>query len=185
MYSTAVFSGLRAGELAGLRWDDVSFDRRLITVQRSYKSTTKSGELRHVPLLDGLLEVLKEWRLQSKGPLVFPNYAGNMHRKSDYIFQETLHRVLDRARFPKVERRGKLTWYITWHGTRHSFASHWMMRSGDLFKLQRILGHADSVTTQRYAHLAPSAFDQDHARFSGLAPGRVAEVIPLVSPTGA
>lgn len=37
LYSTAVYSGLRLGELAALRWDDVDFDRRLIIVQRSFE----------------------------------------------------------------------------------------------------------------------------------------------------
>ena len=41
---------------------------------------------------------------------------------------------------------------------RHTFASHWVMKSGDLFKLQKILGHADQQMVQRYAHLAPEAF---------------------------
>jgi integrase len=36
LYATAVYTGLRAGELAGLHWDDVDFERRLITVQRSF-----------------------------------------------------------------------------------------------------------------------------------------------------
>ncbi len=40
-----------------------------------------------------------------------------------------------------------------------------MMRGGDLFRLQKILGHKSSEITMRYAHLAPDAFRQDHDRF--------------------
>lgn len=48
--ATAIFTGMREGKLAGLRWDDVDFERRLITVQRSYEGATKSGEVRYVPI---------------------------------------------------------------------------------------------------------------------------------------
>jgi DNA invertase Pin-like site-specific DNA recombinase len=37
LYATAVFTGMRAGELGGLRWDAVDFERRLLTVQRSFR----------------------------------------------------------------------------------------------------------------------------------------------------
>src|SRR5262249_28384312 len=42
LYTTAVFTGMRAGELAALQWDDLDFEKRLITVQRSFEGPTKS-----------------------------------------------------------------------------------------------------------------------------------------------
>ncbi|MCO5113007.1 MAG: tyrosine-type recombinase/integrase [Bdellovibrionaceae bacterium] len=41
------------------------------------------------------------------------------------------------------------------HDFRHTFASHYMMNGGNLFDLQKFLGHADIKMTQRYAHLCP------------------------------
>ena len=163
MYATAVYTGMRAGELCGLRWEDVSLDRRLICVRRSYdKVATKNGDIRHVPILDPLLTVLKEWRLQNPLPYVFPNELGGMNRSSARILQEILHRVLERAKFPKG--------YITFHDLRHTFASHWMMRSGDIFRLQKILGHKSPQMTQRYAHLCPDVFAEDYGRLVDLVP---------------
>lgn len=46
------------------------------------------------------------------------------------------------------------------HILRHSFASHFMMNGGNLFKLQKILGHSDIKMTMRYAHLAPGYLDE-------------------------
>jgi integrase len=166
LYATAIYTGMRAGELAGLKWSCVSFERRLITVQASYDGPTKAGDVRYVPLLDPLLPVLREWRLKVQGDLVFPNEAGNMHSSSARAFQEVLHRVLDRAGFPDVlSMSGESQRYITFHGLRHTFASQWMMSGGDIFKLQRIGGWKSFEMVQRYAHLAPHAFAEDWGRF--------------------
>jgi integrase len=60
LYATAIYTGMRAGEIAGLRWADVDFERRLITVQRSFEGPTKSGRIRHVPILNALLPILRQ-----------------------------------------------------------------------------------------------------------------------------
>jgi len=101
MYRLAVYTGLRAGELAGLQWRDVDFGQRILTVRRSYdRQTTKSGRIRRVPILDPVLPVLKGWKLRHSGTWVFTNQIGNVIQPSTRIFQEVLHRVLDRAGFP-------------------------------------------------------------------------------------
>lgn len=165
LYATAIYTGLRAGELAGLRWAHVDFDRRLITVQHSYLGPTKAGDVRYVPIVDALLPILRNWRLACGTDLVFANQAGRMLTKSARIFQEVLKRVLDRAGFVHGIRGGRERNYIVFHDLRHTFASHWVMRGGDIFKLQKILGHKSMVMTMRYAHLAPDAYVADHARF--------------------
>ncbi|MEI9936271.1 MAG: site-specific integrase [Pseudomonadota bacterium] len=167
LYATAIYTGMRKGELAALHWDDVDFERRLITVQRSFDGPTKAGDVRHVPIVNALLPCLRAWRLRTSNDLLFSNEVGSMRDPASRIFQETLHRVLNRAEFPRVSRAGKLRWYITFHGLRHTFASHWVMRSGELFKLQKILGHKSVQMTMRYAHLAPEAFSEDWDRFGG------------------
>ena len=102
-YATALYTGMRAGELCGLRWEDVDLDRRLITVKRSYANDfTKTGSIRHVPILTPLLRLLRTWRLRSPGPWLFPNTAGNVRQPSDRILQETWKRTLDRAEIPRI-----------------------------------------------------------------------------------
>jgi len=168
LYSTAIFTGLRQGELAGLRWQDVDLEKRLITVQRSFRGPTKAGDVRYVPILDPLLAILKEWRAKSSGLFLFCNSLGKPHTPSARIFQEVLHEVLKRAGFPEsVSDLGEIRRYIVFHDLRHTFASHWMMRGGDIFKLQRILGHKDIKMTMRYAHLSSCAFALDYSRFEG------------------
>lgn len=167
--ATALFTGLRAGELAGLRWVDINFETRRICVQRSFDKPTKSGEIRYVPILDSLMKVLVEWR--SHGVVceyVFPSQAGTMLLESGRIFQETFKRVLDRGEFPKRMIGGKEKYYITFHDLRHTFASHWMMKGGDIYRLQSILGHQSIEMTQRYAHLSPHIYKEDYGRLNSL-----------------
>ncbi len=164
MYATAVYTGLRQGELAALTWDRVELTRRLITVDRSFDGPTKSGDVRRVPILDVLLPILRDLRLQVPGNLLFPNQVGAMFQPKDRIFCERFRRVLTAAGFEKPVGKRQVH-YIRFHDMRHTFASHWMMQGGDLFKLQKILGHKTTELTLRYAHLSPDAFAGDLARF--------------------
>jgi integrase len=177
-YATALLTGLRAGELAGLRWDDIDFAGNLVHVKRSYDGPTKSGSPRYLPIQDELAPILKAWRLHTSGPLVFPNKAGNMLERKARIFSETLRRVLKRAGF--TER------YLSFHALRHTFASHWMMTGGDLYKLQMALGHHSPEMTQRYAHLSPAVYAADRSRLSALVPkAEGADVIAFERKSGA
>ena len=182
MYATAVYTGARAGELAALQWDDIDLERRLITIERSFTGVTKSDDVRHAPILDPLLPILRSWRLRNPLPLVFPNQAGTMMGESARAFQELFHRVLARAGFPNARRGGKERPYIRFHDLRHTFASHWMMSGGSIFRLQKILGHKSTQMTMRYSHLAPDAFADDYGRLAETAPVR-ADVLPFEART--
>lgn len=161
LYSTAVFTGLRQGELAGLQFSDIDFERNLIVVQRSYDGPTKSDKVRYVPLMANLKPLLASWRDKNTSEHVFMNQNNKMHVAGSRVFKQIFFRVLKRAGFQQISQNGKRKNYICFHDLRHTFASHWMMNGGDLFKLQRILGHQDSKMTQRYAHLSPKAFADD------------------------
>jgi integrase len=180
MFATAIYTGARAGELAALRWDDVNFEQRLIRIERSFDGPTKAEDLRFVPILDALLPTLRAWKLRCPGALLFPNETGGMYGSSGRIFQEVFHRVLDQAGFPKAKKpNGGTRWYITFHGLRHSFASHWMMAGGDIFRLQKILGHKSMQMTERYSHLAQGVYVADYGRLGSAPDLEVAEVLPL------
>jgi integrase len=182
LYATALYSGLRAGEIAALQWGDIDLDARRITVQRSFTGPTKTDRVRYVPIFDALLPVLRSWKLRHPGNLVFTNESGGMFGESARVFQEVLHRTLDAAGFPKTANNsGRTKRYIVFHGLRHTFASTWVRNGGDIFRLQRLLGHTTVTMTQRYAHLAPDAFAGDFGRLGdadAFAPAS-ATVVPL------
>jgi integrase len=171
LFATAIYTGLRAGELFGLEWSDVDFSRRLITVRRSWnKETTKSGKTRHVPILNVLRAILAEWKLESEGRWVFPTSTGTQHTPTPRVTKGVLQETLKVAGLPRMR----------FHDLRHSFASQWVANGGDLFKLQKILGHADQQMVMRYAHLAPDAFRDDLNIFGSKPPAvEAGEVVKL------
>lgn len=57
--------------------------------------------------------------------------------------------------FRKFLKLAEVNQYYRIHDLRHTFASHFMMNGGDIYDLQKILGHSSLEMTQRYAHLAP------------------------------
>lgn len=157
LVGVALGTGMRVDEILHLHWDDVDLAGRLITVQRGRQGTTKSGEARQVPILDATLAVLQARALRRGGAvLVFPSRTGKVRAKPHV-----------NTTFRAAVRRAELSERLRFHDLRHTFASHWVMNGGDIFRLSKVLGHKDvRITQQTYAHLAPEAWAQDYHRVS-------------------
>lgn len=147
----AVHTGLRKGELLGLRWQDVDLATQRLTVARSYAATPKSGKTRHLRLPSACVPVLQKWRTScpvSADGRVFP-----VHRQS-----------LDAWTPELLAAAGCHVPAHPWHAMRHTFASHFIMAGGNILTLQKILGHSDVKMTLIYAHLAPDFLGQEMER---------------------
>jgi integrase len=168
---TAIFTGLRASELRGLRWEDVKLKRGEINVHqradRFHKighPKSEAGE-RTIPLLPMVANALREWMLQCpKGELdlVFPNGRGHIESHSN-ILKRALHPVQIAA---GVTKAGKAK-YTGLHALRHFYASWCINRRADgglelpLKVVQSRLGHASiQMTADRYGHLFPRGDDR-------------------------
>jgi len=97
LFATAVFTGMRKGELAGLRKADVNFTAGLINVRRSYDNeTTKGMRAAAVPIATELRPHLEAAIKASPSDLVFPDSEGRMLRE-DLPLHKLLRRALGRA----------------------------------------------------------------------------------------
>ncbi len=156
----AIYTGMRKGEIFGLRWQDVNLDTGRLTIAHSYESTPKSGKVRHLRLPSVLVPVLRQWREHcpktSRGLLCPVPDKGGWHMSMSVGKTHGLPELLKAANCQCVAR--------CWHMLRHTFASHYMMAGGSLLALSKILGHSSMTMTMIYAHLAPDYLDREMER---------------------
>jgi integrase len=131
----ALFTGMRKGEILNLRWSDIDLSGGNILVQES-----KGGEPRQIPMNDLLKKMFIEMRSRTSGNHIFLNCHGEPYRDI-------------RSAFSKSLKRAGISDF-TFHGLRHTFASHLIMTGADLVTVKELLGHKSIQMTMRYAHLS-------------------------------
>lgn len=168
LFYTALATGMRRGELMGLRWSDVDFARSQLTVARSVVSMsgnphvsepkTAAGK-RVITLSTDVVDLLKQQRLaQVVGEeLVFVSKAGT------FLQPVSIKRVFERyAALAKVPR-------IRIHDLRHTSASLLIRNNVPVKVVSDRLGHADSSFTLRtYVHVF-----EDQKRAAALSMGEM------------
>lgn len=156
---TAAMTGLRQSELLGLRWRDVDWSAQRIRVRNAWVRGEHSAEgksdlstRRSVPMADRLARELDRWSRRTL-------YGA----EDDLVFAHPQSgRPLDRT---KLTRRFKAACAdagvrpVRFHDLRHTFATRLAASGQPMRTIQEFLGHADSKTTQIYAHYAPSAHE--------------------------
>ena len=136
----ALNTGMRKGEILGLTWDRVDLKHGFILLEQD---DTKNGERREIPINDAVRAALQSLVRRLDIPYVFYDH-------------ETGTRYLDVKRgFNGACRRAGIRDFH-FHDTRHTFASHLVMKGIDLTTVKGLLGHKTLSMTLRYAHLAPS-----------------------------
>ena len=177
----AVFCGLRASELRGLRWIDVDFEARQINVNQRADIYHKIGKLksksayRSIPCPSLVLNGLREWKLQCpQGDmgLVFPNGLGRVEALSN-IMQRGFDPIQIAAGVVvqklAVDASGQpMTTTVAkygLHALRHACASLWIEGGKNPKAIQTLMGHSTiQMTYDVYGHLfADAEADQKSA----------------------
>jgi integrase len=130
----ALSTGMRRGELLGLRWSEVDLDRGLARL-----IDTKNGEARAVTLTPTVRARLKDRK--PKTGLVF-HAPGEPDRPLD-----------PRGAFETACERAGLTDFV-WHDLRHTTASYLAMSGATLAEIAAVLGHKTLAMVKRYSHLS-------------------------------
>lgn len=155
----ALFTGLRRGELFKLKWDDVDFERGMITLRNP-----KGGKTTSLPLSPQALDVLRS--LDVSSAFVFPGENGEQ-------------RVDFKLPWLRIRKAAGLPADFRFHGLRHHFASTLVSNGVDLSVVRELLTHKSIATTQRYAHLAPDVVKDAAAKAGELLSGKKKTVTPL------
>ena len=154
---TAIFTGMRQGELLGLTWDSINWIKMKIKVDKNYThgrvGTTKTNQIRYVDISKELARILKEWRLacpNGEYNLVFPNNQGQ--------YQDAQN-MLKRRFKPSLQRAGIDD--IRFHDLRHTYASLLLAQGAPMKYVQHQLGHASiTMTMDLYTHMLPEVNEQ-------------------------
>ena len=155
-------TGLRTGELVGLKWEDIDFSKKAIRIQRSMEYRYSVGEwrigepkskagYRTIPLTDETIRILTEQKEKNKNikkiqeewyEFIFLSRKGEPVKNSAY--DTALFKICDKA---KINR-------FSMHVLRHTFATR-CIEGGMMPKtLQKILGHSNiGITMNLYVHI--------------------------------
>jgi integrase len=132
-----ILTGARLGEILGLRWEHIDWQRGL-----AHLSDSKTGE-KSLYLSPAAIEVLRSLVRQQGNPYVLP---GRHHGKP---------LINPRKPWTRLCRQAELEG-VRLHDLRHTYASMGVALGLSLPILGKLLGHQQAATTQRYAHLAPN-----------------------------
>lgn len=146
--ATAVYTGLRKGNVLSLRWKDVDLQQGVIKVLE-----TKTGKTRNIVLNSDMISLLKG--LPVRGEYVFPGMNGKPFKDVKRSFQTALNEAgIEQSE----DRRQK----IVFHTLRHTCISLLTERGADTTMVKNYVAHASEEMTERYTHLS-----EEYARRTG------------------
>ena len=156
LYYVELATGLRRGELLGLKWEDLDLERGSLRVRRQIaringevvKTPLKTkNAYRTLPLAKDTIDVLDQQKKKvGASPWVFPGPTGGPMSPDSVLHM--LHRVLKRAGLPRVR----------FHDLRHTFATLALQNGVDVKTVSGMLGHYSAgFTLDTYAHVTTSA----------------------------
>lgn len=153
IFFTMLDCGLRASELCGLTMEDVDWS------QQTMRVLGKGNKERLVPFGNACRRVLSQWATR----------RGNLD--IDQFFVTCYGTELNRYRLRQMVARRCEVAKITGvrcspHTFRHTFAVMYLRAGGDVFSLQKLLGHSDLTMTRRYAELSQTDVQSKHRQFS-------------------
>lgn len=154
LYATAVNTGMRRGELCGLRWSAVDFKNGNLEISHirdrfGGRDTTKTKKRRVIPMTMEVRRILLEYKKS--------RIASADH---DYVFCRPDGAPINPQHFYRVfgaaQRRAGMSKRITFHDLRHTAASNCAMTGIGREVVQELLGHSSLHMTGRYSHLSQS-----------------------------
>jgi integrase len=166
VFEVVVLTGLRRGEITGLRWSDVDLAARKVVVRRNRVTVngrvqeqnapkTKAG-LRTVALSEFATATLLAWQLRQAQEA---ENAAEAWRTQGHVFTMEDGRALDPAYITRLFQKlrkgaGQELPAISFHGLRHCAAALMLASGADIAVVSKLLGHASiSITADVYGHL--------------------------------
>lgn len=145
---TALFTGLRKSNILNLKWSDIDFNNRQITIK--IKDSTKSGGKIHtIPIVQPLMTVFES---QPKINEYVFNYKNRPIKSISTSWRNIFYKRNTRKSFSKELKDPTLP-YTNFHTLRHTAATWILKKTNNLKITKEIMGHSNINTTLKYAHV--------------------------------
>jgi integrase/recombinase XerD len=154
-------TGIRFSEALGMTWSRVDFDNLLLTVHG------KGAKDRVIPFSFECRKILFKWKQKQAGDLVFCTRNGTKPTQRNCL--RDMKAMASRLQITGVR--------VSPHTLRHTFAVNYIRSGGDVFRLQRVLGHSTLEMTRRYVNLQTADLQSVHQKLSLLGGREVREVL--------
>ncbi|BBE51199.1 Tyrosine recombinase XerC [Ferriphaselus amnicola] len=159
-------TGCRLNEILSAKKSDIDIQNRVLKIAAS---TSKSKRVRSVPLNDASIDIILKQMEDTQGyDYLFINHQTG---KPYVSIKKVWERLRNKAGLP----------HLRVHDLRHSFASFLVNSGRTLYEVQQILGHSQSIVTERYAHLSSKTL-QDAANSASLRIMRAKPVLAVEAP---
>ncbi len=187
LIKTALFTGMRSGELRGLQWKDIDFKNKVIHVRKTLvylnndysleQPKTKSSK-RDIPMIDSVYQLLRDHKKkQWERKMLLGEEWNNKEGMEDLVFPSDSGYPMNRDRLKvqvnkivnAINADGHDFPHITPHYWRHSFATRCIENGMQPNVLQKILGHSTlSQTMDLYAHVLSNTKEQEMQKIANL-----------------
>jgi integrase len=178
MFRLLAFSGIRKGELAALTWNDIDFEKKTLTVNKTVARNIESKLIvtdpksyasnRRLSLDEKTISVLKKWRTTQKKYLL--SHGINSLQPNQLIFSSKTNLLLDHARLNKLMEKickANNIENINVHGLRHTHCSLLFAAGLSVQEVQDRLGHSSARTTlEIYSHFTKGQREQAAEKFA-------------------
>lgn len=178
----ALYTGLRRGEIVGLKWEDIDLEKKTLSVKRSIykphgekaieKPPKSKGSIRTIGIPQCLVNTLLAYKANQEMHI---SYMGDKWNPLGYVFTEFDGQVMNphtpTKQFSKFLKRHGIR-HLKFHGLRHTSATLLLASGCDIKTVSSRLGHSDIETTNIYVHAlasvdmqAADTFDRLHNTF--------------------
>lgn len=173
LYGIALMLGLRLGEILGLQWDDIDWERHTITIRRQVqevrgkkqiRDTTKTTKMRVLPLTPRLEQYLRQTLLPVTSPFLFPTDESTPQAPTSFWKHFAGDDYVNAAGKTKthtsIRKKAGVPDYVTPHTFRHTVATLLLDLGIEGEIRDKILGHGRKGIRGRYAHATTQAMQR-------------------------
>ncbi len=155
------YTGLRLGELLGLKWEDL--DGKLLSIKRQYQKNIEIAEQRKTTYILKELKTIHSYRCMTL-PNKIVNLLSNMERTSEFIFPGIDGQPLEVKKLPRrlaaICKKLNIP-HRSFHSIRHSFATRLFEKNVQIKTVQELMGHSEIATTMDiYTHVMPQTKEE-------------------------